>query len=48
MPSAAVSAALPIDVSWAKKIASDCQDSEVKKVLWLYIAKFLIQSEGRL
>jgi hypothetical protein len=48
MPSAAVSAALSIDVAWAKSIAAGAAgaDNEVKKSLWLSIAKYLIRREG--
>ena len=45
MPSAAVAAALAIDVSWAKELASACNDSEIKKGLWLSIAKYMIHSD---
>lgn len=46
MPSAAVSAALLIDVTWAKALATACSESEIKKGLWLNIAKFLIRCDG--
>lgn len=46
MPSAAVQAALSIDVAWAKQIAASCKDDSVKKSLWLGIAKHIIRSDS--
>ncbi len=46
MPSAAVSSALTIDVSWAKQIATTCRDDGVKKSLWLTIAKYIIRTDS--
>lgn len=46
MPSAAVAAALSIDIDWAKRIAGQSRDDASRKALWLSIATHIIGNGG--
>jgi hypothetical protein len=46
MPSAAVAAALSIDIAWAKRIAGQSRDDASRKALWLSIARHIIAQGG--